>query len=140
MVSLAGEVSRRDFLKIAGAGAVGLVIGAAAGYALAPAKEVVRTVTVPPPKRPIPTEPIKLGHIDSLSGAAALWGKPQVNGMELAVEMINEQGGILGRKIKLIVRDDGGKPDVAVEHARRLIEEEGVEFLTGVTSSGIALA
>lgn len=133
------KASRREFLKMAGVGVAGLAVGLAAGYGLAP-KGPAEVAPAPQAKKPIPSEPIKIGHIDSLSGPAAIFGKPQVNGMELAVEMINEQGGILGRKVELIVRDDAGKPDVAVEQAKRLIEEEKVDFLTGITSSGVALA
>ena len=45
-----------------------------------------------------------------------------------------------GRKIELIVKDDEGKPDVAVTRARELIEKDGVEILTGLQSSSVALA
>jgi branched-chain amino acid transport system substrate-binding protein len=58
----------------------------------------------------------------------------------MAVDEINAKGGVLGRKLQLVVRDDQSKPDVGVREARDLILKEKVNFLTGIIHSGVALA
>ena len=85
-------------------------------------------------------QPIKIGVIYGLGGAAAPYTKPAVTGHEMAVEEINAKGGLLGRKLQLVVRDDQSKPDVGVREARDLILKEKVDFLTGIIHSGVALA
>ena len=85
-------------------------------------------------------QPIKIGVIYGLGGASAPYTKPAVTGHEMAVEEINAAGGLLGRKVQLIIRDDQSKPDVGVREARDLILKEKVDFLTGVIHSGVALA
>src|SRR5712691_7627900 len=83
-------------------------------------------------------EPIKIGVIYGLGGAAAPYTKPAVTGHEMAVEEINGKGGVLGRKLQLLIRDDQSKPDVGVREARDLILKEKVNFLTGIIHSGVA--
>ena len=85
-------------------------------------------------------QPIKVGVIYGLGGAAAPYTKPAVTGHEMAVEEINAAGGVLGRKLQLVIRDDQSKPDVGVREARDLILKEKVDFLTGIIHSGVALA
>jgi hypothetical protein len=77
-------------------------------------------------------QPIKVGVIYGLGGAAAPYTKPAVTGHEMAVEEINAAGGVLGRKLQLVIRDDQSKPDVGVREARDLILKEKVDFLTGI--------
>src|SRR5262245_41509070 len=93
---------------------------------------------------PTPTHaqqpPIKVGVLYGLGGAAAPYTKPAVIGHEMAVDEINAKGGLLGRKVQLLVRDDQSKPDVGVREARDLILKEKVDFLTGIIHSGVALA
>lgn len=84
--------------------------------------------------------PLKIGVIYGLGGAAAPYTKPAITGHEIAVAEINAKGGVLGRKLQLVVRDDQSKPDVGVREARDLILKEKVEFLMGVIHSGVALA
>jgi branched-chain amino acid transport system substrate-binding protein len=84
--------------------------------------------------------PIKIGVLYGLGGPAAPYTKPAVIGHEMAVDEINARGGVLGRKLQLVVRDDQSKPDVGVREARDLILKENVDFLTGVIHSGVALA
>ena len=83
--------------------------------------------------------PIRIGCITTLSGAAGILGKPQHQGMLLAAKRINESGGILGRQIEIIVRDDQSKPDVAVAAVRELAGS-GVRIFAGVLASPVALA
>jgi len=84
--------------------------------------------------------PIKIGHIHSMSGAMSMYGKSAAMGGEIAVEEINAAGGVLGRPLMQITRDDSLKPDVGLREAKNLIIDEKVEFLTGTISSAVALA
>lgn len=84
--------------------------------------------------------PIKIGLLYSLSGMAAVVTQGTVIGHEIAAEEINAKGGILGRKIEYVTRDDKLKPGEAVKEFRRMVTRDGVEFVMGVISSGVALA
>src|SRR5271169_6658183 len=71
---------------------------------------------------------IKVGQTMPYSGPASAWGT--VGRAELAYfKMINEQGGINGRKINLLSLDDALSPPKTVEQTRRLIEQEGVSII-----------
>jgi branched-chain amino acid transport system substrate-binding protein len=83
--------------------------------------------------------PIKIGEINSYTVLNAFTG-PYRKGVELVVEEINAKGGIGGRKIEVIFRDDGFKPADAVRHAEELISNEKVDFLAGTFASNIGLA
>lgn len=85
------------------------------------------------------TEPITLGIIDTLSGANAPVGTDAVNAAKIAVEQINAKGGIMGRQVKLEVRDEELKPDVSVQRFREL-NSAGVKLIMGFTSSADCLA
>ena len=83
-------------------------------------------------------DPIKIGEINSYT-ALADFTQPYKKGWEMAVEEINAAGGVLGRPLQVIARDDGGKPGNAVKIAEELVTKEKVDFLAGtfflVTSS-----
>lgn len=85
-------------------------------------------------------KPIKIGALWGLGGLAAVYTKPAVAGMEMAIDEINAKGGVLGRPLSLIVRDTQLKPDVALREARSLLFKEEVDFLAGTISSAVALA
>jgi branched-chain amino acid transport system substrate-binding protein len=76
-------------------------------------------------------EPIKIGAVIALTGPGAGLGQPERNGMLLAEKVINEKGGINGRPIKVLIEDDGSKPDNAKSKAERLIFDEKVLVLLG---------
>lgn len=82
---------------------------------------------------------IKIGVSEPLSGAASSLGIPVVESVKIAAEAINAKGGIDGRQIELIIRDDQTKPDVAVQNFRRLAEE-GVYGVIGPNNGSAALA
>jgi branched-chain amino acid transport system substrate-binding protein len=84
--------------------------------------------------------PIKIGLLYSLSGLAAVYTQGTVIGHEIAAEEINAKGGVLGRKIEYVVRDDKLKPGEAVKEFRRMVTRDQVNFVMGVISSGVALA
>jgi branched-chain amino acid transport system substrate-binding protein len=82
---------------------------------------------------------IKIGEVNSYKVQPAFL-EPYKKGMELAVEEINAAGGLNGRKVQLITRDDNGNPGDAVRAAEELISREQVQVLTGGFLSNIGLA
>ena len=78
---------------------------------------------------------IKVGVPMPLSGPAALYGEPAVKGMRLFVEETNAAGGVLGKKIELVVRDSKASADEAVRVSREMILKEDVQFLVGTLTS-----
>ena len=85
-------------------------------------------------------EPIKIGAFLAVSGPASFLGDPEKKTLELYVEMINKEGGVLGRQLQLIAYDTGGDAKQAATFARRLIEEDRVDFLIGGSTTGDTMA
>lgn len=85
-------------------------------------------------------DPLKIGMATTLSGAIALFGVANQDGAQLAVDQLNEEGGVLGRPVELIVRDDEAAPESGAQIARDLIIDDEVDVLLGPVSSGVALA
>jgi len=84
-------------------------------------------------------KPIKIGEINSYS-TIAQFTTPYRQGWQLAVEEINAKGGLLGRTVEVIARDDGGKPEEALRHAIELTSSEKVDVLAGGFLSNVGLA
>lgn len=82
---------------------------------------------------------IKIGEVNSYKAQPAFL-EPYRKGMELAVEEINAAGGVNGKKLELIIRDDNGNPGDAVRAAEELISRERVDMLTGSFLSHVGLA
>ena len=78
------------------------------------------------PRRPSAQAPIKIGEINSFSGIGAPFTGPYRAAVEMAVEEVNAKGGVLGRKVEVIFRDDKGQPAEAVKHAQELVASEKV--------------
>ncbi len=85
------------------------------------------------------TQPIRIGEINSYTAVPA-FTLPYRNGWQLAVEQINAAGGVLGRKLEVVSRDDAGKPQDAVRHAAELLEGQKVDLLAGGFLSNVGLA
>ncbi|MCX7262343.1 MAG: ABC transporter substrate-binding protein [Burkholderiales bacterium] len=83
--------------------------------------------------------PIRIGEINSYS-AIPQFTQPYKQGWQLAVEEINASGGLLGRKVEVIARDDAGKPEDALRHAIELTSQEKVDVLAGGFLSNVGLA
>jgi branched-chain amino acid transport system substrate-binding protein len=83
--------------------------------------------------------PVKVGELNSYKVFPAFL-EPYKKGMELALEEINRSGGVAGRKLELITRDDGGTPGDAVRVAEELIARERVNVLMGTFASNVGLA
>ena len=86
--------------------------------------------------------PIKIGSVLSLTGPGAGLGQPERSGILLAEKTINDRGGIGGRPIKILIEDDGSKPDLAKSKAESLIFGENVLAFIGpsLTASTGAIA
>jgi len=82
---------------------------------------------------------IKLGEINEYKQFPAFL-EPYRKGMELAVDEINAAGGVLGRKLEIISRDDNGVPGDAVRAAEELLTRERVSLLMGTFASNVGLA
>ncbi|MCZ8254622.1 MAG: ABC transporter substrate-binding protein, partial [Polaromonas sp.] len=102
----------------------GLLLASAAGLALAESGAKA---------------PVKIGEINSYS-TIPQFTLPYRQGWQLAVEEINVTGGLLGRKVEVIARDDAGKPEEALRHAIELTSKEKVDVLAGGFLSNVGLA
>lgn len=118
------ELSRRKFLKYMGATA--LTAGSLA----------TASKTLGQAKKPIPKDPIKIAAISFLTGAAAApFGIPGYNTFAMCADVINKEGGILGRKIELLSKDEAGGVDAQVKLCRKLVLEDKVDVILGYISS-----
>jgi branched-chain amino acid transport system substrate-binding protein len=84
--------------------------------------------------------PIRVGEINSYSGVAAAFTAPYRAAVEMALEEINARGGVLGRPLEVLFRDDKLRPDEGIRHAQELLFREKVDFLMGTFSSAVGLA
>lgn len=115
-VKSGGAASRRLFIKETGLAAVSLAAPAFIKSAWA-------------------AYPIKVGVISPLTGAWTVYGKAHISGFELALDEINAAGGVLGRRMEMVIGDSKTEPRIVVEQANRLIRQEKVDFLAGTFSS-----
>ncbi len=103
-------IKRRDFLKTAGLVGAGAVALGSIGKELLKPKTVYAQVK----------DPIKIGVTLPLSGGLELFGQQGIQGMKMAVTEINEAGGVLGRKLELVIEDNKTDPKTGVEKAAKL--------------------
>lgn len=82
---------------------------------------------------------IKIGELNSYKAVPAFLD-PYKKGMDLAIEEINAKGGVLGKKLELVSRDDGANPGEAVRVAEELVTREGVAMISGTFLSNVGLA
>lgn len=82
---------------------------------------------------------IKIGEINHFKRLAA-FAEPYKKGMELAIDEVNASGGVLGKDLEFIFRDDQGKPGEAIKIAEELMTREGTVMLTGSILSNVGLA
>ncbi len=78
---------------------------------------------------------IKIGEINSYSGMPG-FTQPYRKGWEMALEEINKSGGVLGKKLEVVVRDDGGKPGDAVKIAEDMVVKDKVVMVGGTALHG----
>jgi len=121
------ELTRRRVLRTAAAGtAVGL--GA--------------TVLAPTPWRRAfgAAKPYRFGTEQPLTGVAASGGKTSLVGVQMAVDRINKEGGILGRPVELFIADDESKPDTGRRAVEKLVTDDDIDVHIGGYLSNICLA
>ena len=85
-------------------------------------------------------ETIKIGVTQPLTGAFAASGNYVAQGAKIAEDEINQAGGVLGKKIQLIIEDNKSNPTEAVSTVEKLIEKDKVPVLIGAWSSTLTLA
>ena len=85
-------------------------------------------------------EPIKIGVTGPFTGGSAPMGVSMRDGVKLAVAEINAKGGVLGRQLQLIERDDEAKPERGVQVSQELINKEKVVATLGFINTGVSLA
>jgi branched-chain amino acid transport system substrate-binding protein len=112
-------LSRRQLLKSAAAGALVLPRIAAPGIAQA--------------------KPLRIGILAPRAGIAASAGLNGLRGTEWAVERFNAEGGIAGRKVELVVEEETSPKDT-IERFQRLVQQEKVDCVQGIVSTGVGLA
>ncbi|ABS69275.1 ABC transporter substrate-binding protein [Xanthobacter versatilis] len=88
----------------------------------------------------VAAEPIKIGLSGPFTGGSSSMGVSMRDGVKLAVTEINKNGGVLGRQLVLVERDDEAKNEVGVQIAQELINKEGVVATLGYINTGVALA
>ncbi len=87
-----------------------------------------------------PNNEILIGEYSSLTGTTATFGQSTHRGLLMAVDEINNAGGVLGKKIKLLTEDDQSKPEEAAMAVTKLISRDGVKAIIGEVSSSRTLA
>lgn len=83
---------------------------------------------------------IKIGEVGSMTGAEATFGQSTHRGIELALEEINADGGVQGKKIQLVALDNQGKPEEAATAVTRLINQDKVVAILGEVASSRSMA
>jgi len=83
---------------------------------------------------------IKVGLVAAMSGQSAKSGEAIVRGLSLAIDEINANSGLLGRKVELVVRDDESNPAKGVLAARELVQRENVAALFGGLDTPVSIA
>lgn len=115
---------RRTFLKTAGLGATALAASFPAFI----------------PRLGEAADTIKIGVIDSETGTYAAPGVNEIKGYRMAADAWNARGGIMGRKIEVLVEDEASDPGISAQKAHKLIDQDKVVALAGTISSASSLS
>jgi branched-chain amino acid transport system substrate-binding protein len=83
---------------------------------------------------------VKIGSFLAVTGGASFLGDPEKKTLEMYVEEINKNGGVLGKPVELIIYDSGTQPKDAVTFVKRLIEQDKVDVIVGGTTTGETMA
>jgi branched-chain amino acid transport system substrate-binding protein len=117
-------MKRGDFVRMSAAGIGGAAVG----------------ISALAPTRGDAADDLVIGMTNPLTGTYAALGQNQARGAEFAVAAWNARGGVLGRRIVLAAEDDAADPGVAVQKARKLIEQDHAAALIGTVSSATTLS
>ena len=88
----------------------------------------------------IAQEPIRIGAFVSATGPAAFLGDPEQKTLEMYVERLNASGGLIGRRLQLVVYDDAGDAEKARTFVKRLLEQDRVDVIVGGSTTGTTMA
>lgn len=88
----------------------------------------------------VQAEDIVIGSVLSTTGPASLLGDPQKKTLEMLVDKVNQEGGVNGQKLKLVVLDDSGDANQARTFATRMVDEDGIKLMIGGTTTGTTMA
>ena len=126
------EISRRRFLQLS----------AVTGGALLAGDALNQILGVLPVNRPAYAagEPVKVGILDPLSSPYKTSSIHDVHGANVAVDLFNKKGGVLGRPVTILEADDASNPDTAVKVATKFIKEDRVDVIMGTFNGDCALA
>jgi branched-chain amino acid transport system substrate-binding protein len=117
------RLERRQFLTTIGSAAAGAMLG-----------------SLLPGPRAYSAEPVTVGFVSIFSGRVASLGETGYKGLEIALEEVNEKGGLLGRQVRAIRQDSAGKIEDAVRIARDFVARDKVDVLMDHSSSREAFA
>jgi len=88
---------------------------------------------------PVAAQNVKIGAIMSTTGPLQVFGEAGLRGIQLAIDHVNEAGGVLGRQLELVAADDATNPQVGVDAAQRIVNVDGVVGIVGALSSGVTI-
>jgi branched-chain amino acid transport system substrate-binding protein len=121
-------ISRRRFLQLSAATGGAVLLGKAFGRGLSLSRSAHAA------------EPIKVGILDPLSGPYKTSSVHDVHGANVAVDLFNKNGGVLGRPVTILEADDASDVKTALKAASKLLDEDRVDFLMGTFNGDVALA
>ena len=116
--------SRRSFITVAGAAGAATAFGIPAYL----------------PRIGEAADTIKLGLVEPQTGVYAYPGENEIHGFTLAVDNWNKRGGVMGRKVELVIEDSQADPGVGAQKARKLINQDKCVALAGTVSSAVSLS
>jgi branched-chain amino acid transport system substrate-binding protein len=85
-------------------------------------------------------EPIKIGSVLSVTGPAAFLGDPELKTLQMYIEEMNKNGGVIGRPLQLVHYDDGSDANKANGFTKRLIDDDKVDVVVGGTTTGATMS
>ncbi len=104
-------------------------------------ESAVADLPAPEPMMSGPTgDPIKIGTILDYTGDLGIYGSAMRNGADIAAEIINEAGGVLGRPVQQVHKDGGTSSQISTDAARALVTTDGIQAIVGALSSGVTIA
>ncbi len=123
-------ISRRRFLHISALSGGALLFGDLAG----------RIFEMPfTPSAALADEPIKIGILDPLSSPYKTSSIHDVHGANVAVDLFNKRGGVLGRPVTIVEADDASNPEAALKAATKFVQDDRVDVLMGTFNADCAL-
>lgn len=123
-------ISRRRFLHVSAMSGGALLLGDLAGHLLD--VPFVRSAA-------LAAEPIKVGILDPLSSPYKTSSIHDVHGANVAVDLFNKRGGVLGRPVTILEADDASNPDAALKAATKFVQDDRVDVLMGTFNAECAL-